>query len=926
MATSFPFVALIAASMGGMIAVPASAQRPPATKPAAKAVPAARRAITDPVTRFTLANGLKVVVQTNRRVPLVTATLVYNVGSKDEKPGQHGYAHLFEHLMLDGSEHWNQHSFNSLRDLGASDFNAATNQDVTRFYETFPSAALERVLFLEADRMGYIGGALTAERIKREVGVVLNEKRQRAAQPDGTTDAITFADLYAADHPYHHSTIGEEADLNAVTVDTARQWFDTYYGPSNVTLILAGDVTGEAARRLVEKYFGGLAPRLPLDRLLTRSVPLAGPVRREVYRAVPKGRIYATYIAPPQGSPEIASFDLTAQIMAAGTRSRLNRRLIEELGIATAAFVTFDEGRLSSRMGFVVDGIPADQMARAEAEIDAVLADYVARGPTPAELEAARMARIQYLMGLQTSTAGKAFLQARTAEQTADPNYAETYLRELRSATPDSVRKAVAPVYGGPGYRLIAQPRPQLRSTTGGYDLTQGPPMMGALAPIVFPAVEQAQLSNGLNVVLVPRPGAMTDVVRLRFDDAGLAGPSRLIAPIAFDLLTGKGTTPDQRARAERAEALGGWLRQAVDNDHADFLAGWDAGKRAAGIALLGDVLTRPAVTADSVAGLKRAGVDLLSAQKSNGHRLAERALYDAMYGAGHPYALARSPDADIAALNAIDPAKLNEWVRGHVRPDRATLYVAADTTMATLKPMLEQALAGWRATGPAAPAAVIPPARGTVTPSLTVIDKPGATQTFIMAGRVLPPTDRPDSVAATAGWAANEIYGGNSTARIASNLRVDKGWTYGIGSGLYDTRGERRWILAGSVERDHSGDSVAELIREMRGLTGDRLPQQAELDRVASAAANQNAAQLEGDGEILQAMADARSDGLPHDDLVRQPTRLGALTLEQLRTAAGQLADPDKVHWVLVGDWQAIRDQFANLKLGTPVVVRPDR
>ncbi|MGN7159242.1 M16 family metallopeptidase [Sphingomonas sp. SAFR-052] len=900
--------------------------RGPSSKPPVKAAATLRAAITDPVTRFTLANGLKVVVQTNRRVPLVTATLVYNVGSKDEKPGQHGYAHLFEHLMLDGSEHWNQHSFNSLRDLGATDFNAATNQDTTRFYETFPRAALERVLFLEADRMGYVGPALTADRIKREVGVVLNEKRQRAAQSDGTTDAITYADLYPADHPYHHSTIGEEADLNAVTVDGARQWFDTYYGPSNVTLILAGDVTGEDARRLVEKYFGGLSPRLPLDRLLTRSTPLMGPVRREVYRAVPKGRIYATWIAPPQGSPDIASFDITAQIMAAGTRSRLNRRLVEEMGIATAAFVTFDEGRLSSRMGFVVDGIPGDQMARAEAEVDAVISNYVATGPTPDELEAARAARIQYLVGLQGSTSSKAFLLARAAGQTTDPEYAETYLRELRNATPDSVRTTIAPVYGSPGYRLIARPMPQLQPTPGGYDLTQGPPPIGTIAPIVFPKVQQAQLSNGLKVVLVPRPGSTTDVVRLRFDNAGFAGTSRQMATFVFDLLAGGKVTPEQRARAERVERLKGWAGNMVDADSADVVMGWGAGERGDGLAFLGDALTKLDVSPVALAAQKKARIDMLTAAQANGNAVAERALYAALYGDSHPYGRPLKPTAEVPTVAAIDPATVKEWVRGHVRPDRATLYMAADADMATLKPMLEKALAGWTATGLAAPVPAIPPAHGTATPSLTVIDRPGATQTFIMAGRILRAAPGADSVDATAAWAANEVYGGNSTARIGSNLRVDKGWTYGIGSGLYDTRGERRWILAGRVERDHSGESVAELIKEMRGLTTDRLPQQAELDRIASAAANQNAAKLEGDADILQAMAEAQSDGLPYDDVVRRPDRLRALTLEQLRSAAGLLADPNNVHWVLVGDWQAIRDQFANLKLGTPVVIQPDR
>ncbi len=926
MISFFPFVALSAIAASGTVAPDGSMRnnvrsaghpvtvqnRQPTSAPSA---------ISDPVTRFTLSNGLKVIVQTSKRVPLITATVVYDVGSKDEKPGQYGYAHLYEHLLLDGSAHWNQNAFVSLRDLGATNVNASTNQDATTLFETFPRAALERVLFLEADRMGYVGEALTPERVKREVGVVLNEKRQRGSRPDGTDEATTLADMYPADHPYHHSVIGEDADLEAVTVDIARQWFDAHYGPSNATLILAGDVTGDEARRLVEKYFGGLAPRQPLDRLLTRTSPMTGPVRREIFRSVPQGRIYATYIAPPQGSPSIAALDLTAQIMAAGARSRLNRRLIEELGIASSAFVTFNEGQLSSRMGFVIDGIPADQITRAEAEIDAVIARYIAEGPTPDELERARAARTQYMFGLQDSTSGKAFLQARAANQTDDTDYAATYLRELRTATPESVRREVEAVYGRPGYRLIVRPKPTAQATPGGYDLTQGPPPIGQMTPIVFPAVERARLSNGLKVVLVPRPGAMTDSALLRLDDAGLAGPSRVIAPLALDLLAGNGTTPDQRSRADRAEMLNGWINKTAELDHADLSVGWDAKRLADGVAFLGDVLTRPGITPEAVGALKKARGEQLAAQRSNNSALADRALFNAIYGAGHPYAPAPDVSTDIQATEAIDPASLREWYRGHVRPDRATLYIAGDTSMAVLKPLLEKALAGWAAQGPAAPAPTIPPAHGTPTPSLTVIDKPGAAQTFIMAGKVIPAAT-PGSPEAAATWTVNEVYGGNSTARIGSNLRADKGWTYGIGSGLYDTRGERRWILAGSVSREHSGDSVAELIKEMRGLNGDRPPEQRELTRIATSVANQSAAKLEGNANLLQAMADAESDGLPHDDVVREPIRLQSLTLGQLRGATGALSDPDTVHWVLVGDWQRIRDQFTNLELGTPVVI----
>lgn len=885
---------------------------------------ATARAISDPVTRFTLPNGLKVVVQTNKSVPLVSAVVVYHVGAKDEEAGQYGYAHLFEHLALDGSAHWNENALRSLRDMGATNVDARTTRDTTTFLSTVPRAALERLLFLEADRMGFIGAALTPERVEREVGVVLNEKRMRASRPFGTSDASIFRDLYPADHPYHHGVVGEEADLNAVTVEKARRWFDAYYGPSNATLILAGDVTGDEARRLVAKYFGGLQPGTPIDRLETHAPTLKGPIRREMFGAASEGQLYVDYPAPPAGSPAMAALDLTAQIMANGARSRFTRRLVNELGIVKSAFVIFDAGILSSVMGFGFAGVAPDQMPRVEAEVDAMIARYVAEGPTPEELESAKAARINYIRSLQGSTSGKAFLLTQGAGQNQTPNYAEDYFQQLLTATPESVRRAVADVYGRPGYHLVMLPNPLLKATAGGYDLAQGPPPVGPITPIAFPAVEQTELANGLKVVLVPRPDSVSDALLLRFEDGGEAGGSREIASIALDILAAEANTAPQRARREAADALRGRLNEKVELDHADLTFVWDAAQLAPGIALFGRALTRPDVTTDAVAQVKTARIDRLRAEMVNPKAGALRALNTAIYGAGHPYAPAATAADAIREVEALDPAAVREWMLGHLRPDRATLYVAADADMATLKPLLEKALGDWKVEGPAASVVPIPPAHGRPTPSLTVLDNPGASQTYIMAGKVIPAAARPDGTDAAAVQVVNEIYGGNSTSRIGTNLRGDKGWTYGIGSGVYDTKGQRRWIIAGTVDADHSADSVAELIEEMRLLAAARPPEQNELDRIVTTAANRTAAQLEGNTDLVTAMADAQSEGLPYNDMVREAMRLGALTIDQVKDAVPVFADPDTVHWVIVGDWDRIRDQFANLHLGTPEVIEP--
>ncbi len=867
-------------------------------------------------TTFTLLNGLKVVVQPDRRLPIVTAIVIYDVGAKDENLGQYGYAHLFEHLMLGGSRHWDEDAVRALTGMGASELNATTTEDRTIFYETVPRAALERTLFLEADRMGYLAAALTPAKVSREVNVVLNEKRQRGGAPYGTNWIAIAADMYPVDHPYHHGVIGSEADLRAITVKDASDWFDAYYGPANASLILTGDIAPDEARALVERYFGGLSPRAPLNRVLTRVSPLPGALRRETFEAVPGARIYATYAAPPAGTPDIANLDLIAQIMANGATSRLNRRLVDELGIATVAMVTFDERRLSSQMGFVVEVKSPDQVRRAEAELESEIARFVADGPTIEELTRARDARIGYVRRSQDSTFGKAFLLMRGVSMTDDPDYAATYVRQLRAATPESVRRTAAAVYGRPGHRLIVRPLPGWKATAGGYDLAQGPPAMGPMVPIAFPKVERARLSNGLEVVLVPRPGTAMAEMLLRFD-AGAASAPGPVDRMAMAMLA-DATGP----LAPRVEALGGNLRTNVRLDDSDVSLSMDTAKLASGVALLGDIARQPSLTATALARVRDTALAEARAEML-GRPSAQRMVRNAIYGAAHPYGANADAAADIPAITAVDLSAAHGWLRGHVRPDRARLYIAGDTSMAVLRPLLETALGGWTGVGLAATDPPIPTAVATVAPRLIVIDKPGAVQSYIQVARTISPTSADDDLALDG---ANEVYGGTSSARIGTTLRQDKGWTYGIGSGTGDARGQRIWEIAGSVDRDHTGETIAELIREMRAMTGDAPPTQAELDRIANASINRIAARLEGNADVLTAMADSETYGRPHDAIIRDPMKLRALTVAGVCQAAVDLLDPGSMHWVVVGDWDRIKGQFGGLGLGEPLVRRaPD-
>jgi predicted Zn-dependent peptidase len=293
--------------------------------------------------------------------------------------------------------------------------------------------------------------------------------------------------------------------------------------------------------------------------------------------------------------------------------------------------------------------------------------------------------------------------------------------------------------------------------------------------------------------------------------------------------------------------------------------------------------------------------------------------LRGAVFGARHPYGADPDPTVDLRAIDAVDLPAVKAWVRGHVRPDRGRLYIAGDIDMATLRPLLAAAFGRWRGDGPAAVDAPVPGATPAPAPQLIVIDRPGAVQAFVAAGRALPSTSPADDPALDA---ANEVYGYASGARIRTTLREEKGWTYGIGSGFDDARGPRMFSIAGSVDGARTGETIAELIREMRAMNGEDPPRQSELGRIANARVNRLASRLEGNDSLIKSIADSETYGRSYDALVSGPAELRALTVDQVRRAAGVLLDPTRMHWVVVGDWAKMRPQLEALEMGTPKVI----
>ncbi|VAV94705.1 Zinc protease, partial [hydrothermal vent metagenome] len=443
------------------------------------AAPAIAADIELPYDKFQLDNGLTVVVHEDRKAPLVAVSIWYHVGSKDEPEGKTGFAHLFEHLMFNGSENYDGEWFEPLEEIGATDLNGTTWFDRTNYFQTVPTPGLERVLWMESDRMGHLLGVVTKEKLDNQRGVVQNEKRQGDNQPYGRAEYSVLAGLLPAGHPYTHSTIGSMEDLDAASLDDVKNWFKEYYGAANTVLVIAGDIDVETARPLVEKYFGDIEAGPPLTQTKANAPQLAVNKQEVMYDRVPQPRLDRNWVAPGRTTREAVLMDLAAEVLGGGKTSRLYRKLVDELQLATAASANNQTQELLSFFSTTVDANKDADLARVEREMESVLSTFLKKGPTTAELKRAKTGiKAGIIRGLEKvgGFGGKAVTLAQGELYAGDPGFIETQLDWLDAATPADVLRAARSVMNAGYYQLNILPFPEYSTVASDLDRTTGLP------------------------------------------------------------------------------------------------------------------------------------------------------------------------------------------------------------------------------------------------------------------------------------------------------------------------------------------------------------------------------------------------------------------------------------------------------------------
>lgn len=905
----------------------------------AKAVPAAElaRSVNIPYEAFTLDNGLRVVVHTDRKSPVVAVQAWYNVGSKDEPKGKTGYAHLFEHIgLFNPTENLPGGLMEPLRAIGATDWNGTTWFDRTNFFQTVPTSALDQALYMESDRMGHLLGALNQERLDNQRGVVQNEKRQGDNQPYGLVEYAQLEVLFPEGHPYRHSTIGSMADLDAASLEDLRQWHRDNYGPNNAVLVLAGDIDVPTARTLVNKYFGDI-PRGAVNEPAMADVPtLPARVDKTMHDRVSNTRLYRTWIVPGMLDESSADLDVAATVLGGLASSRLDNQLVRGAETATAVTASYQVFHRLGMFEVSVDVKPGQDVAAVSASLDKLISDFVASGPTEdevARVTATRMAeKIRALEPVGGFT-GKSVVLAEGALYAGDAGFYRKELAAYGKSTPASVQATMKKWLSRPVFALRVDPGEREPYAEAAANLPppkpaaplaikprEPMPSVGAMKSLDFPTVERATLKNGVEVVYARSTTVPLTQVAVEFNAGVAADPGDALGTQKLMLsLLDQGTTSLNAVQiAETNERLGATLASNASLDRTAITLSVVSPNLAPGLDLLADVIRNPAFRPDDLERVRAQQLAGIAQEQTSPIGMGGRALPGILYGSAHPYGRPSSGLGNPDAVKALDRDDLVAFHQRWIRPDNARLYVVSDKPLDELTPLLNERFGAWAAPsvakGSKSFAAAIPAAK----PRIVLIDRPQSPQSIILGAVVLPISGRDDFVAFNA---ANEVIGNGFLSRINQDIRETRGWSYGLNGRVTFAEQRSPYLITAPVQSNRTGESLAVLIDQYRRFLSDKGVTAAERERVVNGNVRQIPGGFETSAAVLNALRTNALYGRPDDFYETLAPRYEAMTAATMDAEARRIIKDSDFVWVVVGDAASVKPQLE--KLGLPIEER---
>ncbi len=875
-----------------------------------------------PYQKIVLDNGFTVLVHEDHSVPIVAVNMWYHVGSRNEKRGRTGFAHLFEHFFFNGSEN---HPFGfreAMDDIGANNRNGTTNTDRTNFFEDVPVSALERTLFLESDRLGFLAGYINEEMLERERGVVQNEKRQGENQPYGRVFGRIVESIYPYSHPYSWSTIGKMEDLNAATIEDIQEWYASYYGPNNCVMALAGDITKEQAEELANKYFAEIPPGPPIQKYGAWVPSFDANVRDEMQDRVPQARIYRVYHLPPWGERELHDLELYAQVLSGSKSARLDRSLVFEKELATQVTSFVWDKEMGSNLFVIVTVKPGADVAEAERAMDEVISTLIEEGPSAGELQRAQSRILSgFLRGTERlgGFGGRSDILAESETYGGDPEAYLTRLTNLMAARPGQVQESSSKWLDAHHYTLTVLPYPDLAASGDGYDRSTVPEL-GEAGEVTFPEVQRASLSNGLEVVLLERHTAPLVNMTLAVDAGYAADPDGAagLASLALDLMDEGTASRDAFAIVDELDALGASISTGSALDQSFVRLRALSLNLAPALDIYADVIQNPSFPTDMVAINKQRRVATIGQEKAQPINAALRVTPKLLYGEGHSYSNPLTGSGFESTVEAIDRDDLSQWHQAWFHPNNSTLIVAGDTTLEELLPQLESAFGNWPMGE--APSKSVSEVGTASTGKVFLLDKPDAPQSVIVAAHVSEPGGLDEDLAMET---VIRNFGRMSTSRLNRNLRLDKHWSYGSFGLLWDARGQRPFVVVAPVQSDKTKEAMVEVLKEINDIAGDRPVVGEEYDSIM----RNMTLRLPGRYETLASLEGAAIDlvnyGYDPEYFYNYSANVSGLREDDLAAAAAKFIRPDELFWVVIGDLAQVESGVRELDFGK--VVRLD-
>jgi zinc protease len=902
------------------------------------AAPAADSAIVVPTIKFekyTLPNGLVVILSEDHRLPLVSTNIWYHVGPANELPGRTGFAHLFEHMMFEGSKHvpGNSH-IRFMEAAGASDLNGTTDFDRTNYFETIPSNQLELALWLESDRMGYLPDQVDQASLTNQQDVVRNERRQSIENsPYGIVEEAVFHNLFPQGHPYHANVMGSHADIQAVKLEDVRNFFKLYYAPNNASLAIVGDFDPAQAKQLVEKYFGPLKRGAPVPKIAAVTPPLTSERRLVVHDQVELPRVYMAWLTSPIFKPGDAQADLAGEILGGGKSSRLYKKLVYDKQIALDVSASQNSLTLGSVFEIVVTARPGHTAEEMEKAVNEELDAFRKDGPTPTELERAQNGiETRTIQGLERlgGFGGVADRLNEYNHYLGMPDYLTQDLSRYQQATVASVRNfaesqlkpnARVVIYGLPGKPDLGPDVPtpealQKGQSTGGEAVNADAPwrattpQAGPAHALNLPVPGIFKLSNGLTVIYNYRPGLPVAAANLVFNTGSGANPVDKSGLAAFtsNMLQQGTATRNATQIADETALLGATLSSNANMD-GSFVSASSLTKNFAGaLDLLADIALHPSFPPDEVERRRASRLATLANDRGNPNAIVSRTGVAALFGPNHPFGYDNlGTEQSLKAMSRED--MMNFW-KTHYVPGNAALVFAGNIPQAELKTLAESKFGAWKG-GKASDTKIGAPE--TTKARIVIVDRPGSQQTMVRLLQLGVGRATPDYPALEV---MNSELGGLFSSRINLNLREEHGYTYGANSVFVYRRSQGYFLAGGGIRTDATGPAVAEILKEIRRMIETPMTV-AELALAKDSQSRSLPGMFETSNEATGAFSQLFLYNLASDYYEKLPGRLSAVTAGDSEEVAKKYLHPEQMILVCVGDRAKIEPQLAKLDLG---------